>query len=160
MPSTRSWMWLLLAAIACGPLSCQREETRCAICYMPIPEQTRAVVRVEGGPPKHVCDARCPLTYQQETGHKVELVQVTDYDTRVPLNPAHAWYVTGSDVAPDAHTQALRTTPADTAYLHWHRCLPSVLAFHERAAAVRFQQRHGGTLMTLADLGFAAGQEQ
>ena len=85
---------------------------------------------------------------------------MTDYDTRAQLDPAHAWYVTGSDVAPDAHTQALRTTPADTAYLHWHRCLPSVLAFHARAAAVRFQHSHGGTLMALADLGFAAGQEQ
>ena len=45
--------------------------------------------------------------------------------------------------------------PADTAVLHWHRCLPSVLAFHKREDALRFQHAHGGRVMTLAELGFA-----
>jgi hypothetical protein len=138
--------------------SCQREPTRCAICYMPIPAETRAVVRIEGDSAKVVCDARCPLTFQEETGKRVALLRVTDYESGEPLEASQAFYVTGSDVAPDAHTEALRTTPADTAFLHWHRCLPSVLAFRTRAAALRFQDAHGGTVMTLADLGFAGGR--
>ncbi len=134
---------------------CQREEARCAICYMPIPRETRALIRVEGGSPKAVCDARCPLTFQEETGRKVELLQVTDYLTGEQLKAEKAFYVTGSNVAPDAHTEALRTTPADTAYLHWHRCLPSIIAFRTREEALRFQRAHGGRVMALPELGFA-----
>lgn len=147
---------IMVAAFA-GGSGCQRGGARCAICYMPIPKETRAVIQVEGGSPKTVCDPRCPLTFQGETGKKVQLTQVTDYETGERLDAKAAFYVTGSNVAPDAHTQALRTTPADTAYLHWHRCLPSVLAFHTREEAIRFQGAHGGTVMTLADLGFAGG---
>lgn len=144
-------------AFVAGP-GCQQEEARCTICYMPIPAETRVVIRVNGGPPLVACDARCPLTFQHETGKKVELTQVTDYATGERFDPKDAVYVTGSDVAPDAHTEALRTTPADTAYLHWHRCLPSVLAFHKQEDALRFQQAHGGTVMTLADLGFTGNR--
>ena len=146
-------MILMMVVIAGGP-GCQKETARCAICYMPIPAKTRVVIRVNGGTPMVVCDARCPLTYQHESGKKVELIQVTDYETSERLDPHDAVYVTGSDVAPDVHAEALRATPADTAYLHWHRCLPSVLAFRKRENALRFQRAHGGTVMALADLGF------
>ncbi len=161
MPSkiffTSALIAVMVAAFVWGS-GCQREEVRCAICYMPIPKETRAVIRVEGGSSKTVCDARCPLTFQEETGRKVELLQVTDYETGERLDPEGAFYVTGSDVAPDAHTKVLRTTPADTVYLHWHRCLPSVLAFRMQEEALRFQRAHGGVIMTLAELGFAGGQ--
>jgi hypothetical protein len=152
---------VLMIAVAMAFIAgsgCQKEEARCSICYMPIPPETRVVISVNGGSPKAACDARCPLTYQHETGQKVKLIQVTDYETGKRLDPKDAVYVTGSDVAPDAHTEALRVTPADTAYLHWHRCLPSVLAFRKREDALRFQQAHGGTIMTLADLGFAGNR--
>ena len=63
--------------------------------------------------------------------------------------------MTGSDVAPDAHQETLRSTPQDVAERHWHRCLPSVLSFATHDAADRFRTRNGGEGMTLAALGFA-----
>ena len=67
MPSkiffTSALIAVMVAAFVWGS-GCQREEVRCAICYMPIPKETRAVIRVEGGSSKTVCDARCPLTFQ------------------------------------------------------------------------------------------------
>jgi len=159
--SSKTWVLRALVVIATvafiGGSGCQKEAARCAICHMPIPSETRVVIRVNGGTPIDACDARCPLTFQHDTGKKVELTQVTDYVTGDQLNPKDAVYVTGSDVAPDAHTEALRVSPAETAYLHWHRCLPSVLAFRKREDALRFQELHGGTVMTLADLGFTGG---
>jgi hypothetical protein len=117
------------------------------------------VVEVEDGGRRTVCDPRCPLTFQEETGRAVHLLRVTDYNTGERFDAKEAYYVVASDVAPDAHTQALRASPAETAYLHWHRCLPSVLAFRREADARNFQREHGGKLSRLADLGFAAGAE-
>ena len=135
--------------------ACHREPERCAICFMPIPPETRAVVSVDGGKPRVTCDPRCPLTFREQTGRSVGLTLVTDFESGAGLDPSSAFFVTGSDLAPDAHTAAIRATPNDAAYLHWHRCLPSVLAFRTREAAARFQQQHGGTATTLTGLGFA-----
>lgn len=140
---------LLVVATACGD-----RPDRCDICDVVIPESTRAVVRLEDGSARHVCDPRCALTYQTQTGEAVAPTLVTDYHTGERLDPARAVFVTGSDVAPDAHVEMLRPTPGDVAERHWHRCVPSVLAFSSRDAAERFQRDHGGSVMALADLGF------
>ena len=158
--AARAFCLTAVALVLLALAGCRREEARCAICYMPIPKETRALVRVEGGPDRHVCDPRCPLTFQEETGKPVTLVQVTDYPTGEGLDAKDAFYVVASDVAPDAHTEALRATQAQTAYLHWHRCLPSVVAFGDREAAERFREEHGGKLAGLEDLGFAAAAPQ
>lgn len=123
----------------------------CHFCQMLVPEETRTVVEVDGAR-RLACDPRCVLTHERQTGRQVRFVESTDFDTRRPLDPAHAWYVSGSDIAPDASAMRMRPSPETTADLHWHRCLPSVLAFATREAAERFQRAHGGRVETLARL--------
>lgn len=144
-----TFLWATLASSGC-----ESQPGRCAICYMPVPRETRTIVSTEGKR-SVTCDPRCPLTFQQQTGRPVELLQVTDFESGSALDPKSATFVSGSDTTPDAHTEAVRMTPHDVAYLHWHRCLPSVLAFRTREAAERFQRTHGGTVVSPADLGFA-----
>ncbi len=138
--------------------SCVDRSDLCAICHVPIPERTHTVVETADGDQLSVCDPRCALTHQEQTGATLALTHVTDFETGAPLEPSGAFYVTGSDVTPDAHDETLRTTPQDVAERHWHRCLPSVLSFGTRNAATRFQRRHGGEIVTLDALGFAAGR--
>jgi hypothetical protein len=146
-----------LAVLLLASLSCRREPATCAICRMPIPADTYTGVSMDGRR-EIVCDPRCALTYQEQTGKPVGLEVVTDFRSRTRLEPRDAFYVTGSDVAPDSHTTAVRAWPATTAELHWHRCLPSVLAFRKRDDAEAFRRQHGGRLTSLAELGFAGGR--
>lgn len=144
-----------LALLLLAPLSCRGEPDRCAICHMLIPADTYTGVAMNGQR-QIVCDPRCALTYQEQTGKSVALEVVTDFRSRARLDPRDAVYVTGSDVAPDSHTTAVRAWPATTAELHWHRCLPSVLAFRSREDAEAFRREHGGRLTSFVELGFAA----
>ncbi len=149
--------WLagvVILVVAVVPGCVERQEV-CDICGVPIPEHTHAVVRTTDGDVLSVCDPRCSLTYQEQTGEALVLTRVTDFETGAPLEPSGAVYLTGSDVAPDAHQETLRAKPNDVAERHWHRCLPSVLAFATRDAADRFRTRNGGEVITLAALGFA-----
>jgi len=147
---------LVLAVCGLAAVSaCRRAQPLCAFCRMPIPEATAATVVVEGRDVR-VCDPRCALTHQEQTGEPTALGTVTDFESGTPLDPARAFYLTGSDTAPDVG-QARVSKPMDPIYREWHRCLPSVLAFGSRAAAVRFEERHGGLVQTLAELGLATG---
>ncbi len=138
--------------------SCVERPDLCDFCHVPIPERTRTVVQTEQGDLQSVCDPRCALTHQEQTGAALALLHVTDFETGAPLTPSEAFYVTGSDVTPDAHTATLRNSPQDVAERHWHRCLPSVLAFGTRGAATQFQRRHGGEIVPLEALGFAPAE--
>lgn len=143
----------VLALLPIG--ACRTQAATCAICGVAIPDVTRAVIRTGDGTVSDVCDPRCALTLHEQTGTAVTLLSATDYNTGDVLDPPHAYYVTGSDVVPDAHQTPLRTSAADVAEQHWHRCVPSVLAFASANAAARFQQEHGGQVVSLAELGFA-----
>jgi len=121
---------------------------------MPIPATTATTAVVEGREAM-VCDPRCALTHQQQTGEPTRLGTVTDFESGATLDPTRAFYLTGSDTAPDV-VEARMSTPMEPIHREWHRCLPSVLAFSSRAAAGRYAARHGGTLQTLAGLGLAA----
>ena len=146
---------LALAAALAGALaasSCRRAQPICEFCRMPIPAETAARVEVDGHV-HQVCDPRCALTHQQQTGEASRLVRVTDFESGQPLDPARAYYLSGSDTAPDVHQETLRQ-PMDQVYREWHRCLPSVLAFASRDAAVRYQRLHGGRIETLGELGY------
>ena len=146
----------LLAALLSVFAAC-RDEPRCAYCNMRVSAATRAVV-VDDGERKVVCDPRCALTELKQTGRHIVLDEVADFDTGRTLVPAAAHYVTGSDVTPDVADARMRTWPTETAELHWHRCLPSILAFSSGEAAERFQREHGGSVIALGELADAAAQ--
>lgn len=152
-PQRRRRLGVALTGIAlqCAALAACRQAPVCHFCRMVVPEETRTLVEVDGTR-RLACDPRCVLTYERQAARQVRFVESTDFETRRPLDPARAWYVTGSDIAPDASAARLRPSPETTADLHWHRCLPSVLAFATREAAERFQRAHGGRVETLARL--------
>ncbi len=144
-----------LVAVLGGALvmsGCRRAQPLCAFCHMPIPAQTAARVEVDGRV-HQVCDPRCALTHQQQTGEISRLLRVTDFESGRPLDPERAYYLSGSDTAPDVGQETLRP-PMDPVYREWHRCLPSVLAFADRETAVRYQRLHGGRIETLGELGY------
>lgn len=146
-------MLVLGLAVAAASTACRRSQPLCDFCRMPVPAQTAATVTVAGV--RHqVCDPRCALTHQSQTGAPTTLVGVTDFDTGQPLAPEQAVFLSGSDTTPDVGRESPRD-PADPMYREWHRCLPSVLAFADREAAERFRARHGGVIQTLAELGYA-----
>ena len=161
MPGGRSRAVAVLLAFGLGVAvalvtsGCRRAPAVCALCQMAIPAGTAATVVVDGER-RQVCDPRCALTHQQQTGAPAALVTATDFETGEPLAPERTFFLTGSEMAPDAGREVLpgRMEPV---YREWHRCLPSVLAFRSRAAAARYQERHGGVVQTLSELGFAAG---
>ena len=142
-------------AVALATSGCRRAPHVCAFCRMTIPAGTAATVVVDGEA-RQVCDPRCALTHQRQTGTPTALVTATDFETGEPLAPERAFFLTGSDTAPDAGREALprRMEPV---YREWHRCLPSVLAFASHAAATQYRERHGGVVQTLSELGYAAG---
>ncbi len=142
---------IVLASVA-GLWGCARRQPVCEFCRMPIPAGTEAQVEVDGRV-HQVCDPRCALTHQQQTGEVSRLVRVTDFETGRAIDPARAYYLSGSDTAPDVRSEASRQ-PMDPIYRDWHRCLPSVLAFASREAAARYQSVHGGRIETLGELGY------
>lgn len=148
------WIGSLILVGLVGIGACAQRPTTCQICSVPIPDATRTVVRLAGQGDVQVCDPRCALTHQDQTGAAVALVTVTDFDTGRPLDPAAAFYVTGSHVAPDAHAEMIRGMAGEVAELHWHRCVPSVLAFGSEEAALQFQRQQGGSMMRISELGF------
>jgi len=148
-----------LALVVCGLTAvsaCRRAQRLCEFCRMPVPEATAASVVVNGREVQ-VCDPRCALTHQQQTGQPTTLETVTDFESGRPLDPAQAFFLTGSDTAPDVG-QVHVSRPMEPIYREWHRCLPSVLAFASRTAAVRYEERHGGTVQTPVELGLAVRQ--
>lgn len=146
---------LVLAVLGLAAASaCRRAQPLCEFCRMPIPEATVATVVIDGRE-QRVCDPRCAVTHQQQTGDATTIGSVTDFASGGPLDPARAFYLTGSDTAPDVG-QARMGRPMEPVYREWHRCLPSVLAFGSREAAARYAARHGGTVQTLGQLGLAA----
>jgi len=157
-PRTRSFVPPAVLALAlCGLLAasaCRRAPALCAFCQMPIPAETAARVIVKGEE-RQVCDPRCALTHQTQTGERATVTVVTDFETGAALEPSQAFYLTGSDTAPDVGPATLRR-PAERMSREWHRCLPSVLAFATKGAAARHQARHGGRVQTLAELGYDA----
>jgi len=135
-------------------VGCRRApEPACAICEMPIPSRTVTSVEIDGIA-RQVCDPRCALTHQRQARQAIRLIRVTDFESGEALDPREAFYLTGSATAPDVVREAIRTTQ-DPAYLQWHRCLPSVLAFRTQEAATVYQRRHGGEVQRFEALGYA-----
>jgi nitrous oxide reductase accessory protein NosL len=153
---------LALAALAllasAGAAGCDKIETlvhgdRCVLSDRAIHPYMAAEVAVEGGPSGRACCIRCAITYAQQTGKQVRVMSVTDYRTRKPIAPDHAFYVTGSNVAPCVGPPMEATAGRrECCILGFDRCAPSTLAFASEQDAIRFQREHGGRIETFAEL--------
>ncbi len=159
----KKWVGVLIVVLVGGLaigagwyVRSRRAEGVCTLCRRPVHAESRALAELNGKREEACCPA-CVLRLRAQTGQKVRLIAVSDYNTHESLAPAQAAYVVGSDVVTcslhgdhgaghvDADKQPLEKT--------FDRCEPSILAFRSREAAVAFTRQHGGNIGTLSDLG-------
>ena len=75
-----------------------------------------------------------------------------DYATGRWIDATRAVYVSGSAVAHCAAIETRRDAYGCCAFKAFDRCLPSLVAFESRDAAVAFQKQQGGELTDFAKL--------
>ncbi len=124
---------------------------QCDVCYRPLHKETYYRIHMTGGKVLDVCCPRCGLRFQ-EGREDIVHTEVTDFDTKELLDADQAFYVEGSPVHFCSHAP-LEEDRSGTQYeVAWDRCLPSLIAFESRGAAVRFQDQNGGVIKTHDEL--------
>lgn len=160
-PTKRLILPLALAALAMVmsvTTGCERIETfihgdRCVFSGRVIHPGMAVRVAVEGGPSGRACCVRCAISYALQTGKTVRILWVTDYTTHKRIAADHAYYVTGSDVAPCVGSAAEDSvSERECVVLGWDRCAPSSLPFATMDEASAFQRVHGGRIQTFAEV--------
>jgi hypothetical protein len=145
----------MVVALAAGSwyLLHHRGEKVCPFSGRPIHSQTRAFVTV-GGKKYETCCVRCAIIEAQQTGKRLRVLEVADFENGKLMDPEKAWFVEGSSV-----NFCTRMAPAETGsargtvYLRaFDRCSPSILAFRTEKRARAFIGQHGGVLKRLDDL--------
>lgn len=131
----------------------QQQTKICPFSGRPIHSQTRAFVTI-GGKKYETCCVRCAIIEAQQTGKRLRVAEVADFENGKLMEPEKAWFVEGSSV-----NLCTRRSPAETGsdrgtvYLRsFDRCSPSILAFSSEKSARVFIAQHGGVLMRLGDL--------
>lgn len=142
----------LVLALAAGGVAWwwQRSEEpqpgQCAVCTRAV-HAGMSTLYTDDGKPREACCPACAFEFRRESGHRVEITQVSDYKTGQGLAPEEATYVVGSDEHPCAHAEVVAPETGQRLPIHYDRCLPSVLAFHDAASAQSFASEHGGEVM-------------
>jgi hypothetical protein len=139
------------------------EETKpntCPICARSIHPHSSAVVSIDKRPVR-VCCIRCGITHNFQVGKPGVVVEVTDFASDKPLNPATAFYVEGSQVSMcDPHDSRLIDQAKHPFDRVFDRCEPSTYAFANRTDAESFVRKNGGQLLTWEELKKEAGVMQ
>ena len=149
----RRFIPILLLLLA----GCQQPQqaTQCAVCTRPI-HDGMATLYTDNGKPQVACCPACAFEHGRESGRRTEITQVTDYLSKQPMAPDKAVFVVNSDEHPCSHAQVAAPETGQRLPVHYDRCLPSILAFHDTAAAQGFTREHGGDVLdwpkTLAHL--------
>ncbi|HSF15033.1 MAG TPA: hypothetical protein VLK65_05730 [Vicinamibacteria bacterium] len=123
----------------------------CDVCYRPLHAETYYRIHLANGDSMDVCCPRCGLRFQ-EGRTDVARTEVTDFDSKEQIDAGEAFYVEGSPVHFCSHS-AVQEDRSGTQYqVAWDRCLPSLIAFATREAALAFQAKHGGIIKTYEEL--------
>lgn len=143
---------LIVAVLGGGwYLTHERPPEYCDLSGRPIHPHMLTVVRVKGKK-LYSCCARCALTYQEQTGVHVDVVQVTDYVSGRLIDARTAYFANGSHVEPDC-TSGVAREEGRTPYVRmFDRCSPSLVAFARQDQAQAFIAKNGGRLTTLNEL--------
>jgi hypothetical protein len=123
----------------------------CDVCYRPLHKETYYRIHLSDGEVLDVCCPRCGLRFQ-EGRHDVVRTEVTDFDTRRLVHGDEAYYVEGSPVHFCSHAPLAEDRSGTQYEVSWDRCLPSLIAFQSREAAVKFQDQNGGVIKTYDEL--------
>ena len=129
------------------------EASVCYACNRPLHAVTKTVAELDGKRELFCCPA-CALTAARQRGDKLKFVELTDYVSHGPLDPAKAFLVRGSNVNPCTQHEAEHMLDQDMqpVPLQFDRCAPSILAFADAQLAEEFATTHGGVLTRVSDL--------
>jgi nitrous oxide reductase accessory protein NosL len=131
---------------------CSRGAKVCAVCQR---EECKAMafrVTLDNGKTLETCCPRCGMHYVESMKQPARSLEATDFATGHWIDATKATFVSGSDMKGCAMPSARRDAQGCCLYVAYDRCLPSLVAFVDRSAAVEFQKQHGGDVLAFAEL--------
>jgi hypothetical protein len=148
----RSQTIALILGIALLLAGCSRGTKVCAVCHRDECKAMAFRIQLESGKMVETCCPRCGVHYVETMKPAASGYEATDFATGRWIDAAKATFVSGSDMKGCAMPAAQRDAQGCCMYVAYDRCLPSLVAFADRPAAVEFQKSHGGDLMAFAEL--------
>lgn len=131
---------------------CGRGAKTCAVCAREECHGLAFRVTLESGQQVETCCARCGLHYVEAGNRRARSFEATDFATGKWIDAGNAVFVSGSDAHACASMESRRDAEGCCLMKTYDRCLPSLVAFASRDAALTFQKEHGGELIGFADL--------
>jgi hypothetical protein len=128
-----------------------RESRFCKACSRPVHHLSRTVA-VSEGRKSFFCCPSCALFEHQQSGKRIEVVELTDHLGGGMLNAADSYVVRDSDVNLCHQHQPSMSADKQPMHSHFDRCAPSILTFRDRGTAETFAGEHGGQVFRFADL--------
>ena len=124
---------------------------QCEICGRAVHAEHYSSVALKSGRQIEACCPRCAMHYELNMPGQVARLLVADNSTGQTIEAQMATYVEGSDQHPCMSTSDTAPREPGVEYdLKYDRCLPSLIAFKDEAAARSFQGQHGGRLLSFA----------
>jgi hypothetical protein len=122
---------------------------QCDVCGREIHAGHESTVLLKAGKQIRTCCPRCALHHEQHNPGQVTGVLVADYTTGEKIKAQEAVYLEGSDEMTCMPVSATPPREPGVEYkVAYDRCVPSLLAFKEEAAARSFLAVHGGRILT------------
>ncbi|MBI2016776.1 MAG: hypothetical protein HYS77_14745 [Candidatus Rokubacteria bacterium] len=141
-----SFRALFLAALVLGLPGCVRHPESCWVCQREVHASVRTNLILASGKKVVACCPRCALHYQEEPGKAVREIRVTDHAGGGSLPLDAAFLIEGSDETPCMRHHPVADESHTPMQVCYDRCMPSLIAFKEEAAARAFAADHGGTI--------------
>lgn len=149
---------LLLLLSLMAVLTCRAAAT-CPQCGRDQCNNLTFTIQLVDGKRVETCCPRCGLHYIASSRPAVAGLSVRDFETAEQIDADRASFVEGSDITPCITMHA--PGPSDERGCCFNqvydRCLPSLLAFHSKAAAEGFAREHGGVVKRFAEIRAAQG---
>jgi hypothetical protein len=131
---------------------CSRGAKVCAVCQRDECKAMAFRVTLESGKTVETCCPRCGMHYVESMKQPARRYEATDFATGRWIDATTAAFVSGSDMKGCAMPVTQRDAQGCCMYVAYDRCLPSLLVFADRAAAVDFQRQHGGDVLAFTEL--------
>lgn len=127
-----------------------RNAQSCKACTRPVHSHMKTVAILDGKRAVYCCPA-CALSADQQSGKRVQVVEMTDYLSNCPVKPEISFVVRNSDVNPCLQHHPAVGENNQPLEAHFDRCSPSVLAFQDQKSAAVFSVEHGGQVVKFSD---------
>ena len=124
----------------------------CAVCQRDECKAMAFRITLESGKTLETCCPRCGLHCLAGVKTAPRQVQATDFSSGKWIDARQAVYVSGSDAPGCAKPETRRDAQGCCMMKAYDRCLPSLVAFADKAVAVDFQKQHGGEVMAFQQL--------